>query len=128
MSRKKPSAIIITIVCVELLWKVARYASAGIMFDEMDGYVDGAILASNPCAHGLTAIQNIFLMRKLKLPIAAVVSIGAGKKPRDELHRTDSHQFITSGKHWFNIKDRLMSRRNNNLVTLMTNAVSLIIN
>jgi len=41
------------------VWKVARYTSAAPMFfRECDDYVDGGVLANNPCSYGLSAIQN----------------------------------------------------------------------
>lgn len=46
------------IVILELIWKVARYTSAApIIFTECDDFVDGGLLASNPCSCALTKIQ-----------------------------------------------------------------------
>lgn len=47
-------------VCVpELVWKVARYTTAAPMFfTEFEDYVDGGVLANNPCSYGFSAIQN----------------------------------------------------------------------
>ena len=46
---------------LELVWKVARYTSAApLFFSEMDHYVDGAVLANNPCEYALTAINNFY--------------------------------------------------------------------
>jgi calcium-independent phospholipase A2 len=43
------------------VWKVARYTSAApLFFSELDHYVDGAVLANNPCDYALTAINNYF--------------------------------------------------------------------
>ena len=43
----------------ELIWKVARYTSAAPMFfKEFEDYVDGGVLANNPCSYGFSAIQN----------------------------------------------------------------------
>ena len=43
------------------VWKVARYTSAApLFFSELDHYVDGAVLANNPCEYALTAINNFF--------------------------------------------------------------------
>ena len=45
----------------ELVWKVARYTSAApLYFSEMDHYVDGGVLANNPCEYALTAINNFY--------------------------------------------------------------------
>ena len=107
------------------MWKVARYTSAApAFFDELDNYVDGGILANNPSSSGLTVIQDMFRSKALKLPISTVVSIGTGQMPEEELGRTDAHQFLFFGKHWFNFEDPVFSRASN-LVTLLGNAVSL---
>lgn len=46
---------------IEPVWKVARYTSAApLIFSEMDHYVDGAVLANNPCEYALTAINNFY--------------------------------------------------------------------
>ncbi len=95
-----------------------------MFFDELDNYVDGGVLANNPSASGLTVIQDMFRRMGLKLPISMVVSLGTGQMPEDELGRTDAHQFLFFGKHWFNFEDRFFSRAAN-LVTLLGNAVSL---
>ena len=43
------------------VWKVARYTSAAPMFfTEFEDYVDGGVLANNPCSYGLSAIQNFY--------------------------------------------------------------------
>ena len=48
-------------IVLELVWKVARYTSAApLFFSEMDHYVDGAVLANNPCEYALTAINNFY--------------------------------------------------------------------
>ena len=52
--------IITTIIIslIELVWKVGRYTSAApIYFTECDNYVDGGLLANNPCSDALTKIQ-----------------------------------------------------------------------
>ena len=48
-------------LCTDPVWKVARYTSAApLFFSELDHYVDGAVLANNPCDYALTAINNYF--------------------------------------------------------------------
>lgn len=112
------------LVSPALVWKVARYTSAApVFFDELDDYVDGGILSNNPSASGLTVIQQTYRQIKQKLPISLVVSVGTGLMPEDEIGRTDAHQFLFFGKHWFKFEDRFPSRISN-LVTLLGNAVS----
>ncbi len=44
---------------VEHVWKVGRYTSAAPMyFKELDNYVDGGVVANNPCQYALTRIQR----------------------------------------------------------------------
>ena len=106
------------------MWEVARYTSAApVYLDELHDYVDGGILANNPGASGLTAIQQTYRSINQKLPISLVVSVATGKMPEDALGRTDAHQFMFLGKHWLNFKDTVVSR-GANLVTLLGNAVS----
>ena len=46
------------VVPAELVWKVGRYTSAApIYFTECDNFVDGGMLANNPCSDALTKIQ-----------------------------------------------------------------------
>ena len=105
------------------VWKVARYTSAApIFFTEFEGYVDGGVLANNPCDCGLTAIQNFHRERQVNLPISMVVSVGTGIYPPEELGRIDAQEFLFFGKHWFNFSDNL-KRRTQNLISLLTNAV-----
>ena len=106
------------------MWKVARYTSAAPMFfKEFENYVDGGVLANNPCDYGLTAIQNFHSKMQMNLPIAVVVSIGTGVYPPEELGRIDAQEFLFFGKHWFNFSDTVKSRTQN-LLSLLTNAVS----
>lgn len=106
------------------VWKVARYTSAAPMFfTEFEDYVDGGVLANNPCEYGLTAIQNFHREVHVDLPIAMVVSIGTGVYPSEEIGRIDAQEFLFFGKHWFNFSDNLKSRTQN-LLSLLTNAVS----
>ena len=91
-------------------------------FTELDDYVDGGVLANNPCDHGLTAIQNFHRSRGKKLDIACVVSIGCGIVPAEKLGKTDAHLFLSVGQMFKidSIKSRVM-----NLITLLSTAVSL---
>ena len=44
---------------VELVWKVARYTSAGpTYFSECDDYIDGGVLANNPSMAAWVEINN----------------------------------------------------------------------
>ena len=53
--------VLANLYTLELVWKVARYTSAApLCFSEMDHYVDGAVLANNPCEYALTAINNFY--------------------------------------------------------------------
>ena len=46
---------------LELVWKVARYTSAGpTYFSECDNYVDGGVLANNPCMAAWAEINEHF--------------------------------------------------------------------
>lgn len=57
--RDREQGLYCTVVTAELVWKVARYTSAAPMFfTEFEDYVDGGVLANNPCSYGLSAIQN----------------------------------------------------------------------
>ncbi len=45
---------------LEHVWKVARYTSAAPgFFKDLDNYIDGGVLANNPCSFGLSAIQTL---------------------------------------------------------------------
>lgn len=94
-----------------------------MFFTEFEDYVDGGVLANNPCEYGLTAIQNFHREVHVDLPIAMVVSIGTGVYPSEEIGRIDAQEFLFFGKHWFNFSDNLKSRTQN-LLSLLTNAVS----
>ncbi len=42
----------------DILWKVGRRTSAiPAFFQSADGYVDGGLVANNPCNYGLTKIK-----------------------------------------------------------------------
>ena len=103
---------------------MARYTSAApVFFKEFENYVDGGVLANNPCDYGLTAIQNYYRQQGIDLPIALVVSVGTGIYPSEELGRIDAQEFLFFGKHWFNVTDTL-KKRTSNLIQLLSNAVS----
>ena len=93
-----------------------------MFFTEFENYVDGGVLANNPCDFGLTEIQNFYRAQKKKLKIALVVSVGSGVFPAEELGKVDAQEFFF-GKHWFNFKDTIKSRAQN-LLALLTTAVS----
>ena len=74
----------------ELVWKVARYTSAApFYFTEQDNYIDGGVLANNPSEDCLTAIQQHYRKRGLKIPISLLVSIGSGRNPSKPLRPVD---------------------------------------
>ena len=69
--------IYIIIMYTAEVWKVARYTSASpIFFGEFENYVDGGLLANNPCLSGFTEIQGYYRLQGQKLRIALVVSVG----------------------------------------------------
>ena len=112
------------VTAIEPVWKVARYTSAApIFFKEFENYVDGGVLANNPCDYGLTAIQNYYRQQGIDLPIALVVSVGTGIYPSEDLGRVDAQEFLFFGKHWFNVTDTIR-KRTRNLIQLLSNAVS----
>ena len=94
-----------------------------MFFTEFEDYVDGGVLANNPCDYGLTAIQNFHHEMQVNLPISMVVSIGTGIYPPEEVGRIGIQEFLFFGKHWFNFTDNIKSRTQN-LISLLTNAVS----
>ena len=110
----------------EYVWEVARYTSAApIYFTEFKDYVDGGILAQNPSAVGLTAIQKHFNESEQELPISLVVSIGTGKVSEESAHigDIDATEVLVFGKHWLSAV-RGLSDRIKSLSTLLSNAVS----
>ena len=112
----------------EPVCKVARYTSAApLFFNEMDDYVDGGLLANNPCEIGLTKIQNYYRERGQKFPVSLMVSIGSGRQPEQELGNTDARDFLFFGTHWFNFKAESLIDKTQNLTTLLSNAVSVFI-
>ena len=53
----------------EEVWKVARYTSAApVLFKECDNYIDGGVVANNPCNFALThIIQHLRGLKKKKM-------------------------------------------------------------
>ena len=105
---------------------MARYTSAGPMyFEECDSYVDGGILANNPCMEGLTRIQDYYRQLNQKLPISLVVSVGCGVYPPSNIGSIDAQKFLFFGRHWLPTSDGPgVQDTVKNLATLMSSAVS----
>ena len=104
------------------MWKVARYTSASpIFFGEFENYVDGGVLANNPCDCGLTTIQNFYRLQGERLLISIVVSVGTGVYPSEKLGKVDVQEYLFFGKHWFHLST--LKERTTNLITLLANAV-----
>lgn len=94
-----------------------------MFFEELDGYVDGGVLANNPSSCALTVIQEMYSKKEQKLPISLMVSVGTGIPLNDKLGRIDAQEFLTFGPHWLNAEDKLFTRAAN-LKTLLATAVS----
>ncbi len=108
---------------LEYVWKVARCTSAApVFFSECDNYVDGGVLANNPCQYGLDEIQKFHSSRHQKIPISLVVSVGTGTYPREKLGHIDPVRFLSPGMHW--IKFKTAFKAASNLLQLFSNAVS----
>ena len=104
------------------MWKVARYTSAAPMyFTEFENYVDGGVLANNPCDVGLTAIQNYSRTMGIFRPITLVVSVGSGLCSGKQLGSTNVQEYFLLGKHWLNPEE--FKERVKNLLQLVGNAV-----
>ncbi len=70
----------------EPVWKVARYSSAApLYFSELDNYVDGGVMANNPCDGGLAKIQSFYQAKNQRMPISCMVSVGSGLFPPSRL-------------------------------------------
>ena len=103
---------------------MARYTSAApTYFDEMDNYVDGGVLANNPSIRGLTEMQRLYFRLRQKLPIAAMVSLGSGIFPKEELGRTDYQNILFFGRDWKSGPKELKNRISN-FATMLGNSVS----
>lgn len=91
----------------EYIWKVARYTSAAPMyFTESDNYVDGGVIANNPCIDGLNKIQSFYKEQGVHIPITCMVSLGSGISPSKE-----EPKFT-------------MFRKAQNLISMLSSAVS----
>ncbi len=96
------------------IWKVLRYATAGpTYFEELDGYVDGGVLANNPSSCSLTFIQEMYSRKAMKLPICLMVSVGTGIPPENELGCVDAQEILTFNKRWLTSPDKLLCRAAN---------------
>ena len=105
----------------ETVFEVARASSAApATFTEFNNYVDGGLMAYNPCEDGLTEIQEFYRQRGGKLPISLVVSVGSGIPPVRELGAVDLH-------HTMGPVDLITGRTKqtiDNLMRLISSAVS----
>ena len=102
----------------EPVWKVARYTTAAPMyFTECDNYVDGGVLANNPCNDALARIQSYYHSREEAFPVAFIVSIGSGLYPLQKLGSVDFHVFLK-------LKFSGMFQKAQSLITLLSSAVS----
>ena len=71
---------------IDPIWKVARYTSAApTYFSECDNFVDGGVLANNPCEAGLAHLQEFYHNQGTRLSIGCMVSVGTGIYPKKEL-------------------------------------------
>ena len=114
----------IILVASELVWKVARYTSAAPIFlTEKDNYVDAGVLANNPSAVALTAIQAHYRRKGQRLPISMVVSIGTGQVPDSVLGNTDVTEILHPGRNFLKVLSTLGDRIKS-VTTLFSNAVS----
>lgn len=86
-------------------------------FTECDNYVDGGVLANNPCIDGLNKIQSFYRERDIHFPIACMVSLGSGIFPSQELGPVDFHVFLR-------LKFAGMFRKAQSLITMLSSAVS----
>ena len=88
-----------------------------MFFTECDNYVDGGVLANNPCIDGLSKIQSFYQDRNIHFPIACMVSIGSGMFPSQELGSVDFHVFLR-------LKFSGMLKKAQSLITMLSSAVS----
>ena len=96
-------------------WQAARATTAApVFFTEMEGFIDGGVLANNPSEAALVKINDFFEQRKEKLPISLVVSLGSGVCPEKELGTADVI-YNPFAKPW---------ERISNLLSILVTAVS----
>ena len=85
-SKFKPPLLSPPFCFIDPIWKVARYTSAApTYFSECDNYVDGGVLANNPCEAGLAHLQEFYHSQGTRLTISCMVSVGTGIYPKKEL-------------------------------------------
>lgn len=77
-----------------------------------------------PCVFIGTCRGSRSAKNRKKGSIALVVSIGTGIFPTEELGNIDAQNFLFFGKHWFKSKAGGPFQRVENLITLLTQAVS----
>lgn len=112
----KPTTLYLT--TTEHVWKVARYTSAAPMyFTECDNYVDGGVMANNPCIDGLNKIQSFYQERHIHYPIACMMSVGSGVFPPEDLGSVDFQGILR-------LKFAGMFRKAQSLVNMLSSAVS----
>ena len=95
-----------------------------MFFKECDNYVDGGVLANNPCEYGMTRIQNHYRQMEKKLDISLVVSVGTGKYPATKVEGTVDAQELFVLANWFTNRPDTMMKKAQNLISLLSNAVS----
>ena len=91
-------------------------------FTEHNDYVDGGVLANNPCEAGLIAIRDFYHERRgEKVSIAFVVSVGSGVWPGEKMGSTNLHQHLRPGGVFEPLK---AFRAAKNVLSLLEEAVS----
>lgn len=88
-----------------------------MFFTESDNYVDGGVMANNPCMDGLNKIQSFYKNHGVHIPISCMVSLGSGISPSQELGPVDFHVFLR-------LKFAGMFRKAHNLISMLSSAVS----
>ena len=89
---------------------VARYTSAApFYFTEKDNYIDGGLLANNPCEDALTTIQEFYREKGQKIPISLLVSVGSGLNPSKDIGSINVHISTFNPRAWMDFFDVLGS-------------------
>ena len=115
----KDIVVYVSFSTAEFVWKVGRYTTAAPMyFTECDNYVDGGVMANNPCIDAVSKIQSFYAERNIHLPITCLVSVGSGISPSQELGSVDFHVFLR-------LKFSGMLKKAQSLITMLSSAVSL---